>query len=297
MKRRFVLTWATLAAWSSLEAAGVSRPNSASQVGSRGQAPRFVAPQGFPAPYVTPLGIRLLSWFNRSCLWSVRTQEKVIALTFDDGPSAESMPRLLDVLMKHRFKATFFVLGDRFDDPQTADGRQRRAALRRAAEEGHEIAFHGWKHRSLYGVPDKVIAQEMRLLRQKLAEVAGTEVAQRARFFRPPFGAVNGRISAALAQEGLQAVNASILPGDYYLPRGWAEDPQKVARRVPRELHPGAILCLHVGDDLGQNDGVYDVRHAAEIVERLAPMLEARGYRVTRLGDLVPAPVPMRRTL
>lgn len=66
------------------------------------------------------------------------SEEKQVYLTFDDGPSKDVTPQILDILKEHDVKATFFVLGARVDlYPET---------LKRAFEEGHYIANHGYSH-------------------------------------------------------------------------------------------------------------------------------------------------------
>lgn len=231
-------------------------------------------------PYLTPWALRAGELTNSCCLWRVQTREKVVALTFDDGPSLSSMPSLLAVLRRHKIRATFFVLGSRIDD--SPDGRRRFALLDEAARDGHEIAVHGETHRSLFGMPEEKILMDLSRMRERLSPLPG-DLSQ---FVRPPFGHVNGRIARVLSSAGFQAVNASILPGDAFFPRGWEETPRRSTRRILRELHPGAIIGLHAGEDIGINDSVFPSPHAAEIVEVLAPELLRRGYRVVTLTEL-----------
>jgi peptidoglycan/xylan/chitin deacetylase (PgdA/CDA1 family) len=233
-------------------------------------------------PYLTPWALKFGEWTNRHCLWRVPTQEKVVALTFDDGPSLRYMPSLLASLRQHNLRATFFVLGSRIDD--TRDGRRRFDLLMEASRDGHEIAVHGETHRSLFGMPDEKIQADLATMRKRLDALPGNT----SRFFRPPFGHVNGRISKTLASAGFTAVNASILPGDSFLPKGWEETPDRSTLRILRDLHPGTIVCLHVGEDIGIDDAVFPSPHAAEIVKKLMPELSQRGYRVATLSELIP---------
>ena len=66
------------------------------------------------------------------------TQEKIVALTFDDGPSPETTPRVLDALAHDRIQATFFVLGENV--------RRHPELLRRIVAEGHSVGLHGDTH-------------------------------------------------------------------------------------------------------------------------------------------------------
>ena len=71
-------------------------------------------------------------------LWEVKTEEKVIALTFDDGPDQTYTPQILDLLAEYDAKATFFVIGERAEKYPNL--------VRRLDDEGHEIANHTYTH-------------------------------------------------------------------------------------------------------------------------------------------------------
>jgi|GEM_PF-988696 len=245
--------------------------------------------EGFPLPYLNPVGLSIGKLIMpRECLWSVTTSEKVVALTYDDGPSAKYLPQLLDVLRHYEVKVTFFVLGDRLDDTDTDEGRARIAALQRAVQEGHEIAFHGLTHRRLTKMKDYEIREDLERLRRIVRKTLGEKPARAVRFFRPPFGSLDERTASVLGDGKLRPVNASILPGDGYFPKGWLETPHKVTDRVLRDLHPGAIVALHVGEAIGKDDAVFNAHWAASVAEELIPRLREEKYRFARLGDLVP---------
>lgn len=78
--------------------------------------------------------------------------EKMVFLTFDDGPSLDNTPIVLDTLKKYGVKATFFVLGTNLDN-----GTAYENLLKRAIEEGHAIANHGYSHNYSYLYPGRVI--------------------------------------------------------------------------------------------------------------------------------------------
>ena len=232
-------------------------------------------------PYLTPWALKLGEWSTPHCLWRVPTKDKVVALTFDDGPSLTSMPGLLATLRKHKLRVTFFVLGSRIDD--SSDGKRRFELLVEAARDGHEIELHGKTHQSLFGVPDEKIKADLAAMRARLSSLPCNP----SRFFRPPFGQMNKRIARAIRSAGFTAANASILPGDSLVPKGWEETPDLSIRRILRELHPGAIICLHVGEDIGINDSVFPSPHAAKIVDKLAPELVRIGHNTATLSELI----------
>lgn len=237
----------------------------------------------FRLPYATPWVLKAARATQRHCVWIMPTRERVVALTFDDGPSAQFLPAVLDALDRNGWKATFFVLGNRLDET-TREGRHRAALLREAANRGHEIALHGQNHRAFTKMSDEEIRREIRSQRERIRQILGKEPS---RFIRPPFGRINRRVARVLTEEGLIAVNASILPGDAHWPKGWSEESPRTELRIGRELHPGAIICLHVGEDIGKEDKVFDMLDAERTVDQLVSILGDRKYRVVRLGDFV----------
>jgi len=161
--------------------------------------------------------------------WADPGREQV-ALTFDDGPSPTSTPKLLAELARHQARATFFVLGakaERFPD-----------ILRAIHAAGHEIGLHGQEHDRLLSLrhPRRIIAD----LERAQAIVTAT-TGQPARLFRPPVGHVSPRTAAAARRLGLTLVGWSIRARDG---RAGARA-DHVARRVISRLRPGAIVLLH----------------------------------------------------
>ena len=99
-----------------------------------------------------------------------------LALTFDDGPNDAATPQLLDVLAKHRVRATFFMMG--------SFARQRPDIVRRVAADGHLIGNHTMDHPKLALEPARSVRQQLADCTAVLEDLTGSAV----RFFRPPFG-------------------------------------------------------------------------------------------------------------
>ncbi len=101
-----------------------------------------------------------------------------IAMTFDDGPSAENTPRLLDILKKRGIKATFFLLGECVaQNPELA---------KRIVAEGHEIANHSWSHPSLNKLGEDGITSQLQRTHEIVEEKTGVSMT----LMRPPYGAL-----------------------------------------------------------------------------------------------------------
>ncbi len=246
-------------------------------------------PPGMRSPYLTPMFLRLASAFRPKEIWRIKTDEKVVALTFDDGPSARFFGDVLAALKQGDVRATFFLLGDRVAEGSDTGSPLRRTLVQQTASDGHELAFHGWKHQSVAKYRAPTLTEHLQKFRAELKALL--PIADRApvRFFRPPFGHIEPYVHRVMKQEKMRVVTASILPGDaYFFPSYYLEDEQRAVARILAEVRPGSIVALHVGEDLGRNDAVYDAIHAARIVAAVIPELRRLGYRFATMSELVP---------
>ena len=157
--------------------------------------------------------------------------EPLVALTYDDGPSAWTVP-ILEHFAEHDGRATFFVLGN------AIDGEERRATLRRTVAEGHEIGNHTFTHPGdLATLDEAVIREEIGRAQSSIREVAGVEPV----YWRTPFLRTSERLLSVVSSLGLTHVGCSVMPGD------WELDADEIAEGVRPHLRPGAVIVLHDG--------------------------------------------------
>jgi len=245
-------------------------------------------PAGLRAPYFTPLLLRLGQVMRANEIFRVPTRERVIALTFDDGPSAKYMAEVLDVLDREHVKATFFLVGDRLVTASDEGAAQRRANDQREMRDGQEIAFDGGKHQSVAKSNEQAFIADLRKFRTELAEMVPASSHCDIRFFRPPFGVTKDFVHRVMSRESMRVVEADVLPGDrYFFPDYFLEDESRAVNRVAREARPGSVVCLHIGENLGRNDSVYDAVNAGRIVTQLIPRLRHDGFHFAGMSDLV----------
>ena len=162
------------------------------------------------------------------------SREKTVALTFDDGPSAESTPAVLDALTAFGVRATFFVLGESVEWAPDL--------LRRIVAEGHAVGLHGDKHRPLVLLTPREIAAEIE--RARAAAVRACPDVVLSRWLRPPHGFKSPGVLWAVNRAGLHLAGWNVDGRDYR-----EKDPDRVARNVLGALRPGAIILLHDGVD------------------------------------------------
>lgn len=186
---------------------------------------------------------------------SVVPGSKLIALTFDDGPSAATTPRLLDILQGRGVKATFFVLGT------MAQGAPD--ILRREVAEGHEVASHTHYHNQLTQLNFGQVRAEALEMDRIFTEILGTVPP----FTRPPYGDWNSTVGEALGQPMiLWSID----------PRDWADrNASLVCNRVVSVAFDGAIILVH------------DI-HASTVdaVPCIIDNLRAQGYQFMTVSDL-----------
>ncbi|RKP10298.1 hypothetical protein THASP1DRAFT_3257, partial [Thamnocephalis sphaerospora] len=126
------------------------------------------------------------------------------ALTFDDGPSVNTLP-LLDYLKQHKINATFCVLGSQvLQHPQI---------LQRAFDEGHEICLHTWSHAALTTLTNEQILAEIKWTEKIVYETIGVTP----RFLRPPYGDIDDRVRAVVKAAGYRILHWNLDSSDWKL--------------------------------------------------------------------------------
>lgn len=181
---------------------------------------------------------------------------KYVALTFDDGPSGRFTRELLDGLQQRGAKATFLLCGYRI--------REYPEEARRIYEEGHEIGYHGYSHKTMKNMSRRAIAQELIDTRALLPEDCEPV------FFRPPGGFITDGVRQVAEVRQLCLLHWSVDPRDWAVP-----DTAAVEAAVLKNVKDGDIILLH---DMTMSS----VRAALDIVDTLQP----RGFRFVTVSDL-----------
>jgi peptidoglycan/xylan/chitin deacetylase (PgdA/CDA1 family) len=199
----------------------------------------------------------------------------LVALTYDDGPSAWTDP-ILDHFAEHDGRATFFVLGN------AIDGEDRRATLRRTVAAGHELGNHTFTHPGdLSTLDEGVIREEIDRAQAAIRETAGVEPV----LWRTPFLRTSDRLLSIVDSLGLTHVGCSSMPGD------WDMDAGEIAERVRAFLRPGAVIVLHDGrpadeaPELSRPTREETVRATALILDDMSRL----GLRAVTVSELVAA--------
>jgi peptidoglycan/xylan/chitin deacetylase (PgdA/CDA1 family) len=156
--------------------------------------------------------------------------DRLVALTFDDGPHPDHTPPILDVLARYDVPATFFVPGRR--------ALEQQHLLRAVSDAGHTLGNHTWDHVLLEGLEPAELERQVAHTNQLVESVTG----QVPRYVRPPRGRCDPQLRAFLQARGLAGVLWSVDPRDWEAP-----GVQAIVARTVETVTPGRILLLHDG--------------------------------------------------
>ena len=155
------------------------------------------------------------------------TGNKVIALTFDDGPGPYT-EKLLDILDKYDAKATFFLIGSKVSG--------QASVVRNIQARGHQLGNHSWSHPELPKLSVDQIAGEIDRTNEAIRQATGVKPS----ILRPPYGAVNGVVLEQLRLRNMSSILWSVDTRD------WADrNSQIVCSRAVAGARPGAVILMH----------------------------------------------------
>ncbi len=205
-------------------------------------------------------------WARGHLLCRVDSAPGRYAVTFDDGPSPRWTPKVLDVLARHRARATFFLLAGRI--------RRHPDLVRRLLEEGHEPALHGSHHWPPVLLPPWEIRAEVTRCANALASVDS----RRPRFYRPPFGFMLPSQARLVRTMGYEPVLGDVYPEDPHRP-----GTDLIVTRVMKRLEAGSVVILHDGTPLGEEDRSQTVEALDIILARAG----GQGLHAVTVSELV----------
>ena len=187
----------------------------------------------------------------------------LVALTFDDGPSAALTPQFLSTLQRQRVPATFFMVGEQV--------RAYPGVARRASDLGFTIGNHTFEHKNLVKLSDDAIRATLRQTRRALRDAG----APGSTLMRPPYGSIDDRVRRVVAELGL-------------VPVLWTADPRDWANRPARTIVAGTVAQLrpHETNIVLLHDGVTNSANTLLALPRIIRVARARGYCFAGLDPL-----------
>ena len=198
-------------------------------------------------------------------------EKKLVALTFDDGPSVGTTDKVLDVLKENDIVASFFLIGQKITEESAY-------LVKRAHDMGCTMENHSKTHPGMTGLSDEEILEEISYTTNKIEEITGEKPA----FFRPPYIDYDQRL--------FDLVDLGFICGygcEDWLPEVSTEER---TRRILEQAHPGFIILVH---DMEGNT------QTIEAIKKIIPALKEQGYEFVTIRDLFAksGKVPERNTL
>ncbi len=253
---------------SALTVAGVAAGIGASRV------PRWLGPDRQPiSGGYAPAADRSITGARgvARVIWHVPTDQRLVALTFDDGPGPDYTPRVLDALDAADAPATFFMVGERLAaHHRLVDGRLDR----------HEVGNHTWSHAELAQLDYPAAYAQLR----RTHDAIGRYLGRVPTLLRPPWGHLGGSALLAADALGYEVVLWSLEMHE----AKYAGNPAGQVADIARSAAPGAIVLAH---DYGNTQRLVTVDHLGALVGAI----RARGYTLVTVSQLLAAaaaPVP-----
>lgn len=192
-------------------------------------------------------------------IYSVKTTEKVVALTFDDGPDANTL-KLLELFEAEGVKATFFITGARLEkSPEIA---------RKTLEKGHEIGNHSISHAVLPSLTPEKVQEEIAGMQERIQKTLGIE----AKIFRAPNLRYDDKVWKVLSELSLPAINATVSTSD------WNKEvtAEQVYKTATTDIKPGSIILMHSWPG-----------KTLEVMPRIISDLKEQGFRFVTVSELL----------
>jgi peptidoglycan/xylan/chitin deacetylase (PgdA/CDA1 family) len=207
-------------------------------------------------------------WFGHF-FWRASTNEKIVALTFDDGPNPPYTNSLLDILKQHSVPATFFLVGKNLE--RYPDVGQRIVA------EGHAIGNHSYHHAFRHYLLHPTMKAELEYNQNVIHRITG----QRPHLFRPPWLFRQPWLLRTAQRLGLTAISGVFgSEREIFQPNG-----EGMARRALNKVRPGTILIFHDGYNATGGNRAETVR----AIDLLIPQVRQRGYRFVTVDEMLTA--------
>lgn len=199
---------------------------------------------------------------NGEPIRQIHTTQKVVALTFDDGPDEPYTDQILQLLANRHVKATFYILG--------GNAKAYPNLIKKIMTEGHDLGNHTMSHSKMRGKSVAQISNDIQSVDNILRNLGYKKEIT----FRAPFGITSPELKTALQQLHKRQVLFTFLPQD------WTPiSAQEIYNNVMKQLKPGLIITLHDGGKRRQN--------TVKATEMLIDNLQKQGYRFVTVSELL----------
>jgi peptidoglycan/xylan/chitin deacetylase (PgdA/CDA1 family) len=206
------------------------------------------------------------------------SSDKVVALTFDDGPNEPYTSEVLDTLDKYNIKATFFMIGKNIElYPDTA---------RRVLADGDVIANHSYSHNANHALTDFGY-EDLQRAEQVIFDITGVKP----HLYRPPHGKKTPWELEHVRKDGMIEVQWSVEANDQHAVAYFGKPtPEEYARALVQDAKPGSIILMHDGYGPQHDTAKADKSITVDALPIVIEKLKAEGYRFVTVPELLGVP-------
>ena len=210
---------------------------------------------------ITSIGSFNITWnYHLKALNSKENhKEKHVAITFDDGPSTNFTPQILELLESYNAKATFFCIGKHIE--------MHPELIKKITAQGHTIGNHSYSHSSYFDFFGK---QKVKDEIAKTDNLVRSIIHKKMNLFRPPYGITNPAIAKAIKHTKHHVIGWNIRSLDTV-----KSDEQQILNRITKHISPGSVILLHDTMEI-----------TVVVLEQLLLFLQQNGYQSITIDAL-----------
>ena len=220
--------------------------------------------RGFPKREI----VDLITMYPDLFIASGDSQEKKVALTFDDGPDDVFTPQILDILKAKDVKATFFVIGKR------AEGYPE--VMRRIVEECHLAGNHTWSHPNIMKISLEDAKEEV-LKTEKLLRKYYKDSPDKIRIFRSPYGSIDPKQVEYISNMGYKIISWNVDSLDW---KGLSAE--EVKTNILENVTEGSIILQHSAGGEGE-----DLSGSVEALPEIIDVLKKEGFKFVTIDEIL----------
>lgn len=194
-------------------------------------------------------------------IYSVETQEKKVALSFDAAWGNEDTQKILDILKKYDIHVTFFMTGgwvEKYPDD-----------VKRIKEAGHDLGNHSENHKNMSQLSDSDCQTELMTVHEKVKKITGVEM----QLFRPPYGDYDNHVIQNVASCGYYAIQWNVDSLDW---KDYGVDSIVKTVLEHKDLKNGSIILMHNG-----------AKYTAQALPQVIEGLQQQGYEIVPISQLI----------
>ncbi|MFN7099325.1 MAG: polysaccharide deacetylase family protein [Flavobacterium sp.] len=203
----------------------------------------------------------LIKRLFRNMTWSIKTTDRNVYLTFDDGPIPEITPWVLEQLRVYNYKATFFCIGE--------NAARNPEIVQQIIDEGHRIGNHTYNHVNGWKTTNKEYADNIKRCQAELNKSDSNK--KLPLLFRPPYGKITARKATLARKLGYKIIMWDILSADF----DSSISKEQCLNNVISNIRPGSIIVFH--------DSIKAFPHLQYVLPKVVAHLKVNDYECKSL--------------